>query len=508
MEVLIAAAKFWTLFYASVVILNLFTKVQSRSGVGNQTTEKCPQRCTCDTDSKTVNCMNAGFKLVPSDISPDTRSLILDGNIFRHLRGSSFRNLHSLSNLSLRNCQINQIHAAAFEPFSDTLRALWMSNNTLTKKKYKFPSSMRNIELLDMSATGRKNYHDIYHRLFNLKYLYLANNFISAFPPSLPSSTLTVLDVSQNILKNFSFNILSKQYLNVKTLRLGVNSIGKLENNSFLHFRNLEHLDLSYNQISEAQPLAFRSKSLKYINLYGTNFRLDQNNWNIFHEVPNIERINMSFCRFKYGNLTRSAFRDLRKLTELDLSGTEIASLSRVFSNLPNLERLRLSSNPMSTLEGADLKGVEDSLRELDVSSGRLSTISFESLPLKVWKNLKVVDFSDNPFLCDCNFIWLRHWLTRANASQVKVRGWNNYYCLTSKGQVNMFKLNRPSDTDCFQDPLFEDPCIVVLLLLTLLIWITASSASAVHRFRWHLRYWYFMKTVSSLNYIYILCNL
>jgi len=172
-----------------------------------------------------------------------------------------------------------------------------------------------------------------------------------------------------------------------------------------------------------------------------------------------------------------------------------------MFVNVPNLATLRLSNNPISSLRREDFDGIADSLRELNVSSGRLSTINYESLPLKVWKNLRSVDFSENRFLCDCNFIWLRRWLTRANASKVKVKVWEKYYCQTAKGQTRMLQLENPSDTDCFQDPLFEDPHLLTVLVLTSLIWITSSTASALHRFRWHIRYWYFIKTASILEY-------
>lgn len=149
METFVAATRFWALFCCALAIQLFMNKVECKKDARNKVFDNSPERCTCDEDLQTVNCTNAGYTKVPSDIFPDTRSLILDGNFFRHLRDSSFRHLRRLSNLSLRNCQINKVHSKAFSPLSETLRVLWMSNNTLTKKKYTFPSSLRNIELLD-----------------------------------------------------------------------------------------------------------------------------------------------------------------------------------------------------------------------------------------------------------------------------------------------------------------------------------------------------------------------
>lgn len=124
MELFTAAIGFWTLLYLSVEILNFINKIQCRNFVMNQTSENCPQRCTCDTDLKMVNCTNANFTFVPSNIAPDTRSLIMDGNMLTNLGSDSFRKLRTLSNLSLRNCQIKQMHRKAFSSLSESLRML------------------------------------------------------------------------------------------------------------------------------------------------------------------------------------------------------------------------------------------------------------------------------------------------------------------------------------------------------------------------------------------------
>src|SRR6218665_916973 len=99
MESFGASTKFWALIYCSIVIMNRITKVNSRKAAEKETPENCPQRCKCD--EETVNCTNVSFTEIPSNISPNISSLILDGNNFRHLRYASFRNFRRLSNLSM-----------------------------------------------------------------------------------------------------------------------------------------------------------------------------------------------------------------------------------------------------------------------------------------------------------------------------------------------------------------------------------------------------------------------
>src|SRR6218665_1635452 len=492
------AASFWTFIVFSVVIRSFITNVECSNRFQDTL---CPQKCYCNASSLTVDCTNAEYRYVPFDLPSGTRNLILDGNLLYRLTNESLSRLVGVSYLSLRNCSITDVEDKGFSHLSESLRVLYMSDNPLKVKPPKFLVHLRKLESLDLSLTGVTAYPRVLKKLSNLKQVILVHNLIKNFPQSIPMNTkLESLDLSENLIEALSVHKGKKaaKHSKLKNLSLSANKIRHLDNHSVLLFPQLELLDLSQNQLREVQPLAFISDSLKVINLHNTKFRLDEKNWNIFQHSPNIERIDISFCRIKGGNLSRLAFRGLRNLKELDLSGTGIRSFSEMSTNLPKLAKLNLSSNLISSLGKEEFAGIADSLRELNVSSCRISTINYGSLPSKVWKNLRVVDFSENSFLCDCDFIWLRRWLKRANASKVEVRGWDNYYCQTSKGQVSMFQLERPSDTECFQDPLSDDPYLVVIFLLTLLIWITSSSASALHRFRWHLRYWYFLNTVSA----------
>ena len=502
MEALDAATSFRRFIVFSVFIQNIIIYVNC----SNRSFEiLCPHKCncSCNSHSLTVNCTDANYKDVPPDLPSGTSELILDGNKLRRLTNKSLSRLVGVCYLSLHNCSITDVEDKGFSHLSESLRVLYMSNNPLKVKKLKFLEHLRKLEELDLSRTGITAYPTALKKLLNLKQVILEHNQIRNFPTSSTIQTVESLILSYNRIKTLpEYNGNAAKYPNLKNLSLEANEIRHLNNFSFILFPMLESLDLSENHLHEVPPHAFtsRSLSLKIINLDNSKFRLDQENWNMFYQTPNIQRINMGFCRIESGNLTRLAFHNLRNLTHLDLSGTHLTSLSHIFVNLSNLSNLRLCYNRISTLRKEDFDGIADSLRELRVSSGRLSTVNYESLPLKVWKNLRVVDFSDNRFLCDCDFIWLRHWLKRANASGVKVGRWSKYTCQTAKGQMSMLQLESPSDVECFQDPLFQDPCVIVVLLLTLLIWISASSASAVHRFRWHLRYWYFLKAVSTKN--------
>jgi len=520
-----ATTSFWTFIVSSIFILNFITYVEC-SNRSSDILHVCPQNCTClgDSHSLTVNCSNSNYREVPSNLPSGTSTLILDGNPLNRLTNEGLSMLAGVRNLSLSNCRITDVDEKGFSHLSENLSELSMSNNPLKNRACKFLKHLQKLKALDLSGIGVSAYPTVLGELSYLRRLNLAHNSIKSFPRNTISPTLESLNLSENQIKTLSYQRkrerkastpstredlrprkksisklkISKQS-RMEQLILRGNKIRDLKNDTFEIFPKLAFLDLAQNKLREVQPRAFRSDSLEIIDLSGTKFRLHDDNWNMFLEAPNIRRINIGFARIECGvNLTRAAFQNLRNLTDFDFSGTEIKSLSQMFVNVTNLEKLRLSGNQVSTLGKQDFEGITDSLRQLIVSSGRLSTISYDSLPLKVWKNLRVVDFSNNPFLCDCNFIWLRSWLKRANASKVEVKGWDKYYCQTTKGQVGMFQLESPSDVECFQDLLSDDHWLLTVRLLTSLIWITATLASALHRFRWHLRYWYFMKTVRT----------
>src|SRR6218665_4123558 len=122
MEVSAAATMFWIVLCCSIVIEYLANEAECRTICMNRNNtvdlaDACPDGCNCDKQSKTVNCTDAGFERVPNRLPSDTLNLILDSNEFRQLYGESFENLPRLQNLSLRNCQINQINKNAFSPF-------------------------------------------------------------------------------------------------------------------------------------------------------------------------------------------------------------------------------------------------------------------------------------------------------------------------------------------------------------------------------------------------------
>src|SRR6218665_3859276 len=353
MEASEAVIRFRALFCWLVIIVNNFTSNVECSNYRTITfINYYSGNCVRDEHLKEVNCEMANFREFPNDISPDTLSLILDGNPLEHVPSDSFVNLRNLQNLSLSDCGEIIIDINAFYPLRQTLRVLKLSKTTVRyPKDYSFLRYMTNIEYLDLSDTDIQypvNMCDLHP---SLKYLYLKENQITRFDSRLMCSSLIRLDLGKNLIRHFFVESLSNLKPNVRELRLASNKMYRLKNNSLLLFPQLESLDLSHHRVTKFEPLAFRSDSLKTIRLYDTRIFLEQNDWSIFHHFSNIQRIKMGFFGMYYEDLTRVAFQyhfhGIRNLKYLDLTGTGITSLSHMFANLSNLKSLRLGENPM-----------------------------------------------------------------------------------------------------------------------------------------------------------------
>ena len=171
-------------------------------------------------------------------------------------------------------------------------------------------------------------------------------------------------------------------------------------------------LDLSGNRIPTLPPAAFSSVNLL-----------------------NLQRIFLKNAGVR--EVHQDAFRDLRILVEVDLSGNEISSIQpSTFTGNERLRLLTLSRNPLTTLEAyqfpdlphlrtlelqsCQMERVDDNafvnlraLESLDLHGNKLSVLSERAL-VRLPK-LKTLALDGNPWVCDCNLRPFRTWLLASN---------------------------------------------------------------------------------------------
>ncbi|XP_019628834.1 PREDICTED: toll-like receptor 13 [Branchiostoma belcheri] len=164
---------------------------------------------------------------------------------------------------------------------------------------------------------------------------------LTQVPPGIPESVITV-DLRWN---------------NITILYNGSFETHRIETGQLTGLDQLEHLDLSHNEINTVMP---------------------------------------------------SAFRGLSRLQFLDLSNNEIQYMTDMtFEGLGNLTHLNLEANSIAVIGDAfqRLYG----LRHLNLRSNRLAVLNQTALGPVVYQ-LESVDIADNPFLCDCKLMWFVEW--------------------------------------------------------------------------------------------------
>ncbi|XP_057711149.1 adhesion G protein-coupled receptor A3 [Corythoichthys intestinalis] len=117
----------------------------------------------------------------------------------------------------------------------------------------------------------------------------------------------------------------------------------------------------------------------------------------------------------KIQELKNGSFVGLSTLEKLDLRNNLISRIEPgAFLGLPALKRLDLANNSIGCLNVDIFRGLKSLIR-LNLSGNLFSSLAqgtFDSLV-----SLKYLDFQTPYLLCDCNLLWLLHWLRDRNVA-------------------------------------------------------------------------------------------
>lgn len=198
--------------------------------------------------------------------------------------------------------------------------------NGLNSLKGSF-SNFLNLKLLDLSESKNFKFQvGVFIGLDNLK--------------SLNLSKMSLRDLNNGLFKGLG---------NLKKLNLSQNEINSesIEKTAFFDLLNLNHLDLSNNQLSKIEP-------------------------DMFSGMPNLAELNLSHNSLCH--IEKNGFASLKLLKSLNLSDCCIFTLEKeIFVNFTCLEDLDLSRNEMSIDVGQfrGYKGLEN-LKRLLIQSDRI----------------------------------------------------------------------------------------------------------------------------------------
>ncbi|XP_050951690.1 podocan isoform X2 [Labeo rohita] len=296
--------------------------------------------------------------------SDNLEILIMSSNFLRYVpKGLPT----ALFRLHLKNNKLEKIPAGAFDNLFH-LRELYLQNNFL-------------------SNDGMDN--ETFSQLNSLEYLDLSNNNLSTVPLGLPRN-LILLHLEKNSIQSITVNALTPirnlEYLLLHNNRLRSRSIHPA---AFQGLKRLHTVHM-YNNLLERVPRGLPRRAKTLMLLHNLISEIGRNDLIMLYTLT---ELNLSYNRLTSAKLHREAFRKLRILETLDLSGNKLQTLPL---GLPkSLQVLKVKDNQMVEIPEGALMGMS-SLRELYLTNNQLKLNSIYQGAWQELSTLTTLDLSGN----------------------------------------------------------------------------------------------------------------
>ncbi|XP_074401887.1 podocan isoform X3 [Zonotrichia albicollis] len=303
--------------------------------------------------------------------SNNVEILIMSSNFLKYVP----KNLPpALYKLHLQSNKLEKIPKGAFSELAG-LRELYLQNNYLSNE-------------------GMDN--ETFWKLSSLEYLDLSSNNLSQIPSGLPRN-IVLLHLEKNAIRVIDRDVLT-QIKNLEYLLLHNNKLKArgIHPSAFHGLKKLHTVHL-YNNMLERIPsgLPRRVKTLMIL-----HNQISEINRNDFATTYFLEELNLSYNKLTSPQIHREAFRKLRQLKSLDLSGNNLHTVPFGFPK--NLQVLKLKENEISIIPKGTLSGMTK-LRELYLSNNKLKVNSIYSRAWRELSSLQATALSCSERYCLCH---------------------------------------------------------------------------------------------------------
>ncbi|XP_041354210.1 toll-like receptor 4 [Gigantopelta aegis] len=406
----------------------------------------------------------------------------------------SFIGLRSvrLDYLDLRHLNISDRNGHFFDTLNGTrIKEICVSKNYLTKYNHSKFANVKDLTHLILSGNDIKHVHLV--QSSQLQVLKLAYNRMRSFLP--------ICDNNRSVFPNLEELTLDHNYINhvspnelqcltrLKILNLSRNKLFKFKTNSFSMLPKLENLTLRNmeGQIYSIEPFAFNNSNLKALTLKDNRIDL-QHNMNVrsLWGCTNLVYLDLSnnviFIQENMEEYMMALIGHLRQLHLLALGNMLLFEVPRVINNFSKLQFLELYSNHITEMP-KDFLSHFPYLKYLILDQNAISVLHEDDFPENVRRNLKIIELSDNPFVCDCQLLWFIQWMRQDPSKFIG----DNYIC---------FNTNRNLTTDwtvsvesCLLD--YQTTMLVIVTVVILIVIVTVSSL--LYRWRWHIKHYIYM---------------
>ncbi|CAG2192251.1 unnamed protein product [Mytilus edulis] len=200
---------------------------------------------------------------------------------------------------------------------------------------------------------------------------------------------------------------------------------------------------------------------------------------NIFKYCPNIEDLDLSHNVIEFTlEKIRNMFTPLKKLRVIRFRFLNLATLpGNFFYRFPDLQEIHIDHNILLPWkDGNSIFHGLTNLSELHLQNNKIGMIQSTSLPAYITKSLRVLNLTNNHFICTCDLMWFRNWMKNTH---VDIIGNDNYRC---EGSTRLIDYN-PTEIECRNIILISTTVIGSSFCLFLFITIL------VYCCRWRIRF-------------------
>ncbi|CAG9858326.1 unnamed protein product [Phyllotreta striolata] len=359
--------------------------------------------CTCDIESDNgiyVSCNNTNLASMSIGLNnlatfdlPIEKLTIYKCSIGR-LFGSLLYKLN-LRVLLIEDTPIETIDEHTFLGVNNTLSELYLRNTSLKEfptSAFKILGSLTtlNISTHRMSEIPKDSFASS-SMTGTLLRLHIADgNLSTPLPESLqPLRKLKTLDLHGNQIKDLKRNQF-KGLRDVEVLDLSFNQIPKIDGSHLMDLTKLSWLNVSNNRFTEITRGAFaRNTVLKVLNMSGNKIRkLDQNT---FRGMRFLRRLYLADNQI--GDIGRGTFSSMKRIGTIDLARNTLKKIDyQMFVDLNFIEILDLSENQIREIQKLSFKALF--LTDINLSRNQINKI--EDGAFENCANITVLNLSYN----------------------------------------------------------------------------------------------------------------
>lgn len=336
---------------------------------------------------------------------PTLTWLTMDNNNVHYLSAEDLQNFPALEYLNLEFNKIIEFPSELnYANRSCRLRELRLAYNYVSVIRGEFLTTLSELQSVDLSYNRLRNVTARnFYDLEDLVYLNLAGNFIEYIADDAFRNLirLEILELQENSLVELSTACLvnvsndeadlsvNASYNKITTLvggRLATISVLDLSHNlleslsrSFFDSvgPHLRQLFLAHNRLTQVEVLASAGlPALQVLTLRHNNISVVRRR--AFSDTPALQLLDLSHNRL--AQLSAEQFHALRRLRLLRLRHNELRTLPRDALRHTVLEHLDLTSNAFATLPAAALAAVGFTLRRLDLAYNHLERLDAAAL--------------------------------------------------------------------------------------------------------------------------------